>query len=128
MKRFFIFAAMLLTIGANAGNLNDDPPVVKPGSDHIVLTPRDMMDKDRSMSFCTFTYDTSNDILEFTCCNTGNYTEILLLDRDGNEIGYASIDSDLTSVAVIETPDAAGTYYIVLSSEKYYGEATLYIN
>ena len=125
MKRFFIFAAMLLTMTAIAGNLNDDPPVIHPGTDHIILTPRDMMDKDRSIAMCQYHYDPSTCTIELTCLNTGRFTELYLLDHNGNELDCYSLDSDITSYAVLETPEDDGTYQIILISEKYYGEASI---
>ena len=38
MKRFFIFAAMLLTMTAYAGTLNEDPPLIFPGDPEEVIT------------------------------------------------------------------------------------------
>lgn len=127
MKPFFIFATLLITLAANAGNLCDDPPVVHPSVDHIVLTPRNMMDKDRSIAVCGYWYDCDADCIEFSCHDTGNETVLYLLDQNGQQVDRFMLDDDMTSYAILHVPATAGTYRIVLISEKYYGEASIQI-
>ena len=61
MKRFFIFAAMLLTMTAYAGTLNEDPPLIFPGDpEEVILVPQDLYDIDRSVALCEYVcYTTS---------------------------------------------------------------------
>ena len=125
MKRFFIFAAMLLAMTSNAVNLSDNPPIVHPKVDHIILTPRDMMDKDRSMAICEYWYDSSANCFELLCYDTGHNTELYLLDQDGQLVDYYTLDSDIASNAILEVPSDDNTYKIILISEKYYGEASI---
>ena len=49
MKRFFIFAALLLAHVSNATATHEDPPPVIPSTDRIVLVPQDMFDIDRTV-------------------------------------------------------------------------------
>lgn len=127
MKRFFIFAAMLLTLTAKAVNTDDNPPKVLPPVDHIILTPTDMMDKDRSIAACWFSYDCTTDMIELTCIGTGCCTDLYILDQYGNEVDHCSLNSDFTVNAVLDAADASGDCRIILISEKYYGEATVSI-
>lgn len=123
MKRFFIFAAMLLSMTVNAGNLQDDPPLITPSPEQIVLIPQDMFDIDRSIAICEYTYNILAGKVYINCIGTGNRTELYLTDQNGTLLDMTEINSATTQNAMLEADLSAGTYRIVLNSEKYYGEA-----
>lgn len=123
MKRFFIFAAMLLSMTVNAGNLQDDPPLITPSPEQIVLIPQDMFDIDRSIAICEYTYSILGGKVYINCIGTGNRTELYLTDQNGTLLDMTEINSATTQDAMLEADLSAGTYRIVLNSEKYYGEA-----
>ena len=50
MKHLFLFAALFFTLNVNADDLQDDPPIVKPEAEQIILVPQDMHDIDRSIA------------------------------------------------------------------------------
>lgn len=127
MKRFFIFAAMLMTLTVNAVTLSEDPPIIKPAAEQIVLVPQGMYDIDRSIPSCEYTlYPHSNSIC-ISCSGTGSPTELYLTDSNGSIMEYASINPDMTPVVTFEMPETPGIYYIILNSRFYYGEGSLRI-
>ncbi len=125
MKRFFIFAAMLLTLTVYAGTLNEDPPLIKPAAEQIVLVPKGMYDIDRSIATCG--YILLQETVEISCFGTGCETEIYLTDSNGCVLQYASIDPDMIPVITFDKPGTSGTYYLVLNSARYYGEGIIMI-
>lgn len=128
MKRFFIFAAMLLTMTVNAGNLQDDPPLVLPSPESIVLTPQDMFDIDRSVAICRYTYDITTGTVYIICHGTGCNTGLYLVDQTGCVIDTTTINSEMTQNAVLYSSFTPGIYRIIIDSEKYHGESTFTIN
>ena len=89
MKRFFIFAAMLMTLSSGATQLPDEPPLILPGVEDVVLTPTGMHDDiDRSITRCICQYEPAMHSLTFTCIGTGNCTEIFLADANGVTVDY----------------------------------------
>lgn len=124
MKRFFIFAAMLLAQIAGAMNSQDEPLPVLPSSDRIVLVPQDMFDIDRTIAYCCYTYHPVSGLIEIHCDGTGNETWICIM-KNGNLIDSVMMDSDLIQDVYLTIPQQSGTYHIILDSEKYHGEATL---
>lgn len=125
MKRFFIFAAMLLTTTAYAGTLNEEPPLIKPSTEQIVLVPQDMYDIDRSIATCRYTI--LQDVISISCIGTGSVTELYLVDSNGYILQYTSIDPDTTPVTTFDKPEIPGVYYLVLNSARYYGEGIIRI-
>jgi hypothetical protein len=125
MKRFFIFAAMLLTLSAYAGSLNEDPPLITPAVEQIVLVPKGMYDIDRSIAVCEYTI--SEGMITVSCFGIGCMTELYLIDSNGYIMQHASIDTDMTPVTTFYKPEAAGTYYLVVNSVRYYGEGSIII-
>lgn len=95
MKRFFIFAAMLAALTLNAADLQDDPPLVLPDQNTIILVPSNMFDIDRSISSCGYTYDVSAGEIHIECYGTGQQTVLFLEDNAGRM---------LTSQRLIRTP------------------------
>ena len=128
MKRFFIFAAMLLTMTANAVELENDPPTIKPPADIIVLIPQDMYEIERTIALCEYTLCPQTGTICITCHGTGADTELYLLDSRGMIVDHAAIDPDITPSVTFDMPETAGTYYIVLMSGRYHGEGTIRIN
>lgn len=124
MKRFFIFAVMLLAQITSAMNSQDEPLPVLPSSDRIILVPQDMFDIDRTIPYCCYTYYPVSGQIEIHCEGTGNATWIYIM-RNGEPIDCTMIDSDLVQDAYLSIPQPSGTYHIILNSEKYYGEAML---
>lgn len=128
MKRFFIFAAMLLTMTLNANVLSSEPPLILPGIEDVILRPTDMHDEiERSGARCICEYDPAFQSLNFICMRTGRDTEIFLTDANGITVDYALLDAVTDNSASLSTPAAAGTYYIYLRSESYYGEARIVV-
>jgi len=128
MKRFFIFAAMLLTMTLSADILPDEPPLILPGVEDVVLRPSGMHeDIDRSGARCICDYDAIMHSLDFICIDTGNNTELYLVDSNGEAVDFASLDSDYEANASLTIPAAAGTYYFYLRSESYCGEARIVV-
>ena len=121
MKRFFIFAAMLLGISMTAKGSIDIPPPVTPSPERIVLQPDDLFDKDRSLAICEFLCCPETGTIEVFCCGTGNSTELFLVDSWGRVVDYAELDSDLTENVTLDLPQQPGSYTLILDSEKYYG-------
>ena len=127
MKRFFIFAAMLLTMTANAGNLSDDPPKIKPPVEKIVLMPQGMYEIDRTIPICEYRLCQETGSIFISCFGTGSDTELYLVDSRGQIVEYAAIDPNINSSVSFTMPEEAGIYYIVLTSRTYYGEGCLEI-
>jgi len=128
MKRFFIFVAMLLTMTLNANVMSDQPPLILPGVEDVVLRPSGMHeDIDRSGARCICDYDPAMYSLSFICIDTGKNTELYLVNSYGETVDYAGLDTDYESNAVLSVPAAAGTYYIYLRSESYFGEARIVV-
>ncbi|MBQ8809798.1 MAG: hypothetical protein IJZ69_05640 [Bacteroidales bacterium] len=127
MKRFFIFAAMLAALTLRAADTQDDPPVVLPSPESIILIPQDMFDIDRSLALCEYTCDIVNGAVYVTCHGTGSQTELYLLDNTGRVIDMTTVDSEITQDATLYSSLTPGTYRIVLDSEKYHGEDTFTI-
>ena len=125
MKRFFIFAAMLMTLTAYAGTLNEDPPLIKPAAEQIVLVPKGMYDIDRSIATCGYTL--LQEAIEISCFGTGSATEFFLTDDNGCVLQYVALDPAITPVITLDKPETPGTYYLVLNSERYYGEGIIMI-
>lgn len=113
---------MLLTMTVNAGNLQDDPPIIMPSPESIILVPQDLYDIDRSIVLCEYTYDSAAGLVYVKCIGTGNHTELYLTDQYGRLLDMAEIDSRVTQSVILNADLPAGTYKIVLNSEKYYGE------
>lgn len=127
MKRFFIFAAMLLTLALKADVLPDEPPLILPGLEDVILTPTNMNDIERSSARCICEYDPSINLLEFLCYGTGRYTEITLTDGYSNIMDVDSGNGEQTAGLSLRIPQQPGTYYIHLRSELYYGEARIIV-
>ena len=125
MKRFFIFAAMLLTLTANAVTLDEDPPLIKPEAEQIIMVPKGMYDIERSIAICEYTL--SAESICISCYGTGSETQLYLTDSRGVTLDYAEIDPTITPVIRFDTPETPGIYYIMLDSRYYYGEGTIRI-
>jgi hypothetical protein len=126
MKRFFIFAAMLLSLTMSAFVLPDEPPLILPGTEDFVTTPTNMHDIDRSIPRCIYTYIPERGTIDFYCEGIGN-ADFYVVDQNGCTFDYARLDSSLTNNISLRLPDAAGIYYIYLRSESRYGEAMIII-
>ena len=126
MKRFFIFAAMLLSLTMGAFVLPDEPPLILPGTEDFVTTPTNMHDIDRSIPRCIYTYIPERGTIDFYCEGIGN-ADFYVVDQNGCTFDYARLDSSLTNNISLRLPDAAGIYYIYLRSESRYGEAMIII-
>ena len=122
MKRFFIFAALLLAHVSNATATHEDPPPVIPSTDRIVLVPQDMFDIDRSVPYCCYTYYPGTGVIHIHCEGTGKETGIYLMNN-GNIIDSTVIDSDIVNDTYLTLTEQSDSYIIVINSEKYYGEA-----
>lgn len=122
MKRFLIFAAMLATSMAGAVNLMDDPPLITPSPDRIVLVPQDMFDIDRTIASCEYILYKESGTVYISCHGTGRYTELYLTDQNGILLDSIEINSEITQEAILNAPLSSGTYRIILNSEKYHGE------
>ena len=127
MKRFFIFAAMLVTSMADAVNLMDDPPLITPSPDRIVLVPQDMFDIDRTIALCEYILYKESGTVYISCYGTGRFTELYLTDQNGILLDSIEINSEITQEAILNAPLSSGTYRIILNSEKYHGEDTFTI-
>ena len=127
MKRFFIFAAMLLGISMIAKGSIDIPPPVTPGPDRIVIQPDGLYDKDRSMVICEFLCCPETGTIDVFCCGTGNETRLFLIDSNGMIVDYAELDSDFTQNVSLVLPQQPGSYMLILDSERYYGEGSFII-
>ena len=103
MKRFFIFAALLLTLALKADELPDKPPLILPGLEDVILRPTDMHDIDRSSARCICNYDPSSATLDFICNGTGRYTEIYLTDSYGNIMDVAAGDASQSTELSLST-------------------------
>ena len=124
MKHLFLFAALLFTLNANADNLQDDPPIVKPEAEQIILVPQDMHDIDRSIAYCGYTYDSNSSTLSITCHGTGSPTMLKLSDMNGNIVNHMVIQPDIEGQATFMIP-GKGTYILILESFRYYGEGII---
>lgn len=127
MKRFLIFAAMLVTSMADAVNLMDDPPLITPSPDRIVLVPQDMFDIDRTIALCEYILYKESGTVYISCYGTGRFTELYLTDQNGILLDSIEINSEITQEAILNAPLSSGTYRITLNSEKYHGEDTFTI-
>lgn len=127
MKRFFIFATMLMALTVSAGELMDVPPPTTPSPETIILVPQDMFDIDRSLAICEYACDADKGMVHITCYSTGRNTELYLISQTGAVVDLVMIDSDITQYTFLTLPDVSGSYRIVLNSEKYYGEDTFTI-
>jgi hypothetical protein len=126
MKRFFIFAAMLLTLTLKANVEPDFPPLILPGTDDYVMTPTNMHDIDRSIARCIYTYIPESGTIDFYCDGIGN-AEFYLVDQSGCTIDHVRFNSNMTHHITLQLPDSSGIYYINLWSDTHYGEAMLII-
>lgn len=124
MKHLFIFAALLLSININANALQDDPPIVKPEAEQIVLVPQDMHDIDRSIPYCGYTYYRDIKMLSITCHGTGSPTMLKLFDTNGRIVNQTMIHPDIEQQTGFMIPDN-GTYVLVIESFRYYGEGII---
>ena len=124
MKHLFLFAALLFTLNANADDLQDDPPIVKPEAEQIILVPQDMHDIDRSIAYCGYTYDSNSSTLSITCHGTGSPTMLKLSDMNGNIVNHMVIQPDIEGQATFMIP-GKGTYILTLESFRYYGEGII---
>lgn len=122
MKRFFIFAAMLAALTLRAADTQDDPPLILPDPETIILVPNDMFDIDRSIPTCEYTYDISKGIVYVSCHGTGQNTLLFLEDQTGMVLDMVETDAFISPNVTLHAPLSAGTYRIVLHSEKYSGE------
>lgn len=124
MKHLFLFAALLFTLNANADDLQDDPPIVKPEAEQIILVPQDMHDIDRSIAYCGYTYDSNSSTLCITCHGTGSPTMLKLSDMNGSIVNHMVIQPDIEGQATFMIP-GKGTYILILESFRYYGEGII---
>lgn len=124
MKHLFIFAALLLSLNINANELQDDPPIVKPEAEQIVLVPQDMHDIDRSIAYCGYTYHSDMDMISITCHGTGSPTVLTVFDMNGIPVNQMTIYPDIEPHAMMML-SGNGTYTLVLESFRYYGEGTI---
>lgn len=126
MKRFFIFAAMLLTLTSGANVLPDEPPVILPGTDDYVTSPTNMHDIDRSVIRCIYTYIPGSGTIDFYCDGLGE-AAFYIADQNGLTLDYVHFNSDADHNISLDLPDTPGIYYIYLTSESRYGEAMIII-
>ena len=124
MKHLFLFAALLFTTNINANDFADDPPIVKPEAEQIILVPQDMHDIDRSIAYCGYTYDSNSSTLSITCHGTGSPTMLKLSDMNGNIVNQMVIQPDIEAQATFMIP-GNGTYILTLESFRYYGEGII---
>lgn len=128
MKRFFIFAAMLLTMTANAGNLSDDPPLIFPGEpEKVILVPQDLFDIDRSIAMCEYICWNSGRLVDIRCYGTGQRTTLYIVDEYGNIYDQTTINTDVCSQVRLSLPEEPGYCTIILDSELYHGESIIII-
>ena len=126
MKRFFIFAAMLLTLTSGASVPPDEPPVILPGTDDYVTGPTNMHDIDRSIVRCIYTYIPGSGTIDFYCDGFGD-AAFYITDQNRLILDYVDFNSDSDHNISLNLPDTPGIYYIYLTSESRYGEAMIII-
>lgn len=124
MKQLFLFAVLLFSMNINAYCLQDDPPIVKPEAEQIILVPQDMHDIDRSIAYCGYTCHKDLNILSVTCHGTGSPTTLKLFDINGSIVGQTTIYPEIEPQTAFAIPDN-GTYILVLESFRYYGEGII---
>lgn len=124
MKHLFLFAALLFTTNINANDFADDPPIVKPEAEQIILVPQDMHDIDRSIAYCGYTYDSNSKTLSITCHGTGCPTMLKLFDMNGSIVNQTILQPDSDDQASFMIP-IKGTYILTLESFRYYGEGII---
>ena len=128
MKRFFIFAAMLLTMTANAGNLSDDPPLIFPGEpEKVILVPQDLFDIDRTIVRCEYICQHSIGLVNITCYGTGRRTILYIADEHGNIYDQTTINTDVCNHITLSLPEETGYCTLILDSELYHGESIIRI-
>lgn len=125
MKHFFIFAAMLLTLNINAYNLEDDPPIVKPEAEQIILIPQDMHDIDRSIAYCGYTYYSDMNMISVTCHRTGSPTVLTLFDGQGNIVDRITLLPEIDPQTTFILDGTENTYILTVESFRYYGEGII---
>lgn len=124
MKHLFLFAALLFTMNVNANDLQDDPPIVKPEAEQIILVPQDMHDIDRSIAYCGYTYHSNTNMLSVTCHGTGSPTMLILSDMNGCIVNHTVIQPETEDQATFMIP-GKGTYILRIESFRYYGEGII---
>jgi hypothetical protein len=128
MKRFFIFAAMLLNMTVYAGTITEDPHKILPGEpEKIVLVPQDLYDIDRSIVLCEYICQYNYGVININCYGTGTRTVISVVDEYGNSYDQTMIDTNICNHATLDLPEEAGYYMIILNSELYHGESVIRI-
>jgi hypothetical protein len=125
MKRFFIFAAMLISLTVKGMADPDGPQPVRPSTDQIILIPQGMFDPERTITLCRYDFDANPGTVELTCYGTGNHTELYIMTPDGLIIDQTLIDTDIMQNATLLLPTEAGTYYLILNSERYFGSVEI---
>jgi hypothetical protein len=80
----------------------------------------------RSMPVLEVFIDESLSVLEVNHSGIG-YTEMMIVDMQGNVLDYACADSSVSSMTQMDLPVIPGTYRIVILSHRYYAEGVFIV-
>lgn len=80
----------------------------------------------RSMPVLEVFIDESLSVLEVNHSGIG-YTEMMIVDMQGNVLDYACADSSVSSMTQMDLPVIPGTYRIVILSQRYYAEGVFIV-
>ncbi len=80
----------------------------------------------RSMPVLEVFIDESLSVLEVNHSGIG-YTEMMIVDMQGNVLDYACTDSSMSSMTQMDLPVIPGTYRIVILSQRYYAEGVFIV-
>ena len=80
----------------------------------------------RSMPVLEVFIDESLSVLEVNHYGIG-YTEMMIVDMQGNVLDYACTDSSMSSMTQMDLPVIPGTYRIVILSQRYYAEGVFIV-
>ena len=80
----------------------------------------------RSMPVLEVFIDESLSVLEVNHSGIG-YTEMMIVDMQGNVLDYACTDSSVSSMTQMDLPVIPGTYRIVILSQRYYAEGVFIV-
>ena len=80
----------------------------------------------RSMPVLEVFIDESLSVLEVNHYGIG-YTEMMIVDMQGNVLDYACADSSMSCVTQMDLPVIPGTYRVVILSQRYYAEGVFIV-
>lgn len=80
----------------------------------------------RSMPVLEVFVDEDLSVLEVNHYGIG-YTEMMIVDMQGNVLDYACADSSVSSMTQMDLPVIPGTYRIVILSQRYYAEGVFIV-